>query len=381
MAYHLMLRRARGAFWALLIVLAAPLASAHAADDTLRVPPLLVVHDGDDLCQIADGRDSVLYHSIDYITYPSISPDGRFIALLEYDRQSFLGSLLNPFPKGKGEVSLVLIDRFLRDTSKLGELKFRRVFEGPATERSWLLFAPVWWRDGEHMIIATKTGVDAMHVDGTRRSLLAVPRLSAIAISAQHDRCAFSDGKCLWELTSLDSTTRPLLDSARVDAELGRSINSLAFSRDGHQLAIGCSRAIWLLDIATKGLSRAAKCPDEVHAIWWMANDSGLVVVCGREDAETALRSTAIASGMIRGNFEIRSWRVGAEKTKKLYSQVDFDVRGATASLSPDGRFLAFPSRHRSEYRVLMVLTLDGGKATRLLEDDEYTTPVWLPEN
>jgi hypothetical protein len=345
----------------------------------LRAPPLLVVRDDENLCLIADGRDSVLYHSIDYITYPSISADGRFIALLEYDRKSFLGSLLSSFSEGQGEVDLLLIDRFLGGQRTLGELKFRRVFEGPASERSWLLFAPLWWQDGAHMIIATRAGVDALHVDGTRRALMALPRLGAIAVTPQRDRCVFTDGKCLWDVTSLDSTPRTLLDSERVAADLGHdNIRALTFSRDGRRLAIGDGRVISLVDVSTHEITKAAKFPDDVYSMAWLANDSGLVVVCGREDQETAMRSSAIANGVLRGSFEVRSWRIGTEKTQKLYSQVDFAVCGVTASLSPDARFLVFSSRHRSENRVLMVLPLDGRKPVRITDRDDYSTPIWM---
>lgn len=372
--------RRRGQLAALLVIAVhcCPLQFCEAADSTVALRPIFAVRDESNFCIILDDRDSVLYDMGDPIQAPSMSPDGRFIAA--FLPESNWGFIPGTSMLSSGvETDLLLIDRYARDQRELGEVRFRRVF----SPRNIIYAASVpmvWLPDCQRFYVASRDGVALVHINGAVDSILACKKISALAMVEGTTRCAVSNSKAVFLIDTLAGLTANLVDSARVRKELKGTVRAMCSDRSGRMLAVGHDRKISTIDLSDGSITLWGKMPRDIYWLGWLADDTGVVVLCGAEDQETAMRSAALSTGVIDGSFEIRVLSRGSAESRRLYDQVSFDVRRVTPALSPDGRFLAFASRKSMERGTMMVLPLDGGEAFRITDDYLYRSPMWGPE-
>lgn len=376
---ELSIGRLRGRFAALFVIAVScswP-QICSAADSTLALPAIFAVRDESNLCIILDNRDSVLYDLGDPIQAPSMSPDGRFItAFLPESDWGFLPgtSLLS----SGVETDLLLIDRYARDQRELGEVRFRRVFS--PRNIIYASFVPAMWLpDCQRFYVASRDGVALVHVSGTVDSIFACKQVSALTMVEGTTRCAVSNGKAVFLIDTLASLTMNLVDSTRAKKELKGTVRAMCCDRAGRMLAVAHGRQISTVDMSDGSITKWGRMPRDIYWLGWLSNDTGLVVLCGAEDQETALRSAALSTGVIDGSFEIRVLSRGSAESQRQYDQVSFDVRRVTPALSPDGRYLAFASRKNMERGTMMVLPLDGSKAIRVTDDYLYRSPMWGP--
>lgn len=351
-------------------------------DPAPDLQPIFAVRDNDKLCLILDDRDTVLAELGGVVEGLTLSPDGRFVTLFKpvHSGSDILGIVPGSKPFSSNiEVDLVLIDRYAQSSSQLGEVKFRRPYWSVGTVYGNFM-RPVWLDDCQRLYVPSRDEVRLAHVDGTVDSILFCKKLTSLTGIPNSTRCAASSEKAVFVVDTQAALTETLVDPAMAKEELGGTIRALACSRDGRYLAVGHGKTLSVVGIDDRQIRRWGKAPREIYWAAWLPNDTGIVVLSGSEDERVSFQNSVYPASVSTGSIAFHVITPNAKKSRKLYDQVDYDVRRANPSMSPDGRFIVFTSRKNMARGTMMVLPLDGGKAIRLTEHYLYEWPVWGPQ-
>lgn len=179
---------------------------------------------------------------------------------------------------------------------------------------------------------------------------------------------AISDGKAIFILRTAGDTAETFVDSARVKAEFGRKVMAMAFSQDGRRLAVAHKKNVSILTADSAQVLQEYKFPRDVYWVEWLANDSDLIAVCGKEAPRVAFAEGA--TGAMGDSFTLQLLRAETKKPKRLYSRQDYHPLQASPTLSEDRSQLYFFTREGMESGVKMVLSLTDLKVSR------YEKPV-----
>lgn len=334
------------------------------------------------LCLILDDRDTVLTELGGVVEGLTLSPDGRFVTLFKPVHSGW--DLLGIAPGSKPfsstvEVELLLIDRYAQSSSQLGQVNFRRPYRSVGTVYGNFM-RPVWLADCQRLYVPSRDEIRLAHVDGTVDSILFCKKLTALTGIPNSTRCVVSSEKAVFIVDTQAALTETLVDTASAKEEFGGTIRALACSRDGRYLAVGHGKSLSVVGIDDRQATEWGKAPRNIYWVAWLPNDTGVVALCGSEDEEVPFRNSVYPSGVSGGGFAFNVLTPNTKKSHKLYDQVDYDVRRANPSVSPDGRYIVFTSRKNMARGTMMVLPLNGGKAIRLTEHYLYEWPVWGPQ-
>lgn len=374
-------RAVLGCCLALVLAISA-VADAETQVSALELPSIFAVRDNDKLCLILDDRDTVLAELGGVVEGLTLSPDGRFVTLFKpvHSGSDILGIVPGSKPFSSNiEVDLVLIDRYAQSSSQLGEVKFRRPYWSVGTVYGNFM-RPVWLDDCQRLYVPSRDEVRLAHVDGTVDSILFCKKLTSLTGIPNSTRCAASSEKAVFVVDTQVALTETLVDTAMAKEELGGTIRALACSRDGRYLAVGHGKTLSVVGIDDRQIRRWGKAPGEIYWAAWLPNDTGIVVLSGSEDERVSFQNSVYPASVSTGSIAFHVITPNVKKSRKLYDQVDYDVRRANPSMSPDGRFIVFTSRKNMARGSMMVLPLDGGKAIRLTEHYLYEWPVWGPQ-
>jgi Tol biopolymer transport system component len=176
------------------------------------------------------------------------------------------------------------------------------------------------------------------------------------ALSPDGSRAAYNgpEGLHVWDLASGQNSALP-----------GTTPNDYnpSWSRDGQQIAFirGDEHAVYVIGADGRGLRRVARNAD--YVVGWAPGDAQLVYsasgAAGQQVVVIDLTSGAISDGLVLAG------------------------KGAPATLSPDGNWLAFSDHVRGKPTDgLFVAHLDGSARRLIAQLDNWAinSPVWSPD-
>lgn len=350
---------------------------------------VIYVHNGAELKEISiqSGQARILFSADDgVIRNPSLSPDGRKVALLTARKRR---------PLERQKATLSVYDLEGEKPSELGEFKYSfdiqnyrsalssqgfssSLSTGERREDPWMS-RPVWSPDGHRILVADHNGIHMIALDSDSAETISIDDIrQAVWVPGRDSepagaRAAATDGARIYRADFGDGAIDTLVGSSSTLGIFDNTdIRALTFSHFGATLAFADDRQMYVLDSAgSKTLVHKSSAP--IYWIAWLPGDTALVFLSGKRD-----RAFGGGQGTrIRGTFLLSTVSLTTGEEVKLYDQVDMDVRDATPSLSSDARHVVLSSRNKNSRHTLFLIATDGSGQARLGKDKSCYFPIW----
>ncbi len=309
------------------------------------------------------------------IVAPTCSPNGRSIAFYSFEKKGNHARYFPWWELSNSSAHLIVADIDRGDPVDPGTFASPVVHSGPKRLRNFRIIPPRWSPSGRKLLVTNQSGLFLVEALGDKVQLVAEDRLLASDWSPDGRTVYYTNGIDVFSVDIegevFQLPPRPLSEQD-VDG-----INVLACSPDGSRLACGGNNKLWILNLASSEITEICDSQFPIHWIAWLPSSDGIVFLSGLPDREVGPMRATLTAGIMSGHYRLLSVSISDKAVVEIFHESRLDVRMASPSLSPDGRFVAFISRPARSFEKVFVAATDGSGWRPLTAEGRCLFPTW----